>query len=193
MRQLYRQLDKTQEWAENNYYQLPIAAQNGVLVPVNAFWRDYAAQDPKLPFRSTHIAEASTNFTEMMFALSVLDLPFRSVEHEATFNGAQLVLSTKSPLIVFHEEIRGAEPAAGDTPILVSQNFFRLDDRYRLVNNQQVDKYVTDEFLVQTVYGCQVVVTNPTSSPQKLTVLLQVPQGAIPVLNGQSRAACRWT
>ena len=66
--------------------QLPIAAQNGDLVPVNAFWRDYAAQDPKLPFRSTHIAEASTNFTEMMFALSVLDLPFRSVEHEATFN-----------------------------------------------------------------------------------------------------------
>ena len=89
VRQLYRQLDKTQEWAENNYYQLPIAAQNGALVPVNAFWRDYAAQDPKLPFRSTHLAEASTNFTEMMFALSVLDLPFRSVEHEATFNGAQ--------------------------------------------------------------------------------------------------------
>ena len=96
-----------------------------------------------------------------------------------------MVLSAKSPLIVFHEEIRGAEPAASDTPILVNQNFFRLDDRYRVVNNQQVDKYVTDEFLVETVYGCQIVVTNPTSSPQKLTVLLQVPQGAIPVLNGQ--------
>ena len=81
---------------------------------------------------------------------------------------------------MFHEEIRAAEPAAGDTPILVSQNFFRLDDRYRIVNNQQVDKYVTDEFLVQTVYGCQVVVTNPTSSPQKLTLLLQIPQGAHP-------------
>ncbi|MHB8865606.1 MAG: hypothetical protein ACYC6N_24785, partial [Pirellulaceae bacterium] len=185
LRQLYRPLDKTQEWAENNYYQLPIAAQNGALVPVNAFWRDYAAQDPKLPFRSTHVAEAATNFTEMMFALSVLDLPFRSVEHDATFNGPQLVLSTKSPLIVFHEEIRGAEAAQSDTPILVAQNFFRLDDRYRVVNNQQVDKYVTEEFLVQTVYGCQIVVTNPTSSPQKLTLLLQVPEGAIPVLNGQ--------
>ncbi len=185
VRQLYRQLDKTQEWAENNYYQLPIAAQNGTLVPVNAFWRDYAAQDPQLPFRSTHIAEASTNFTEMMFALSVLDLPFRSADHAVTFHNAQLVLAAKSPLIVFHEEIRAAEPAAGETPILVSQNFFRLDDRYRVVNNQQVDKYVTDEFLVQTVYGCQVVVTNPTSAPQKLTLLLQVPQGAIPALNGQ--------
>ena len=130
------------------------------------------------------MAETAANFTEMMFALSVLDLPLRSVEHEMTFNGAQMILTAKSPLIVFHEEIRQAKPAEGETPILVSQNFFRLDDRYRIVNNQQVDKYVTDEFLVQTVYGCQIVVTNPTSSPQKLTLLLQVPQGSIPVLNG---------
>ncbi len=184
VRQLYRQLDKTQEWAENNYYQLPIAVQDGALLPVNSFWRDYAAQDPKLPFRSANVAETAANFTEMMFALSVLDLPLRSAEHEVTFNGAQMILTAKSPLIVFHEEIRRADPAAGETPILVSQNFFRLDDRYRIVNNQQVDKYVTDEFLVQTVYGCQVVVTNPTSSPQKLTLLLQIPQGTIPVLNG---------
>lgn len=182
LRPLYRQLDKTQEWAENNYYQRPIAEQHGTLIPVNAFWRDYAAQDPKLPFRSPHVAEATANFSEMMFALSVLDLPFRSASHETTFNGAQLILSTGSPMIVFHEEIREARAAEGDTPILVTQNFFRLDDRYRIVNSQQVDKYVTDEFLVQTVYGCQVVVTNPTSSPQKLTLLLQIPAGAIPVL-----------
>ncbi|MHB8861931.1 MAG: hypothetical protein ACYC6N_05975 [Pirellulaceae bacterium] len=184
IRQLYRQLDKTQEWAENNYYQLPIALQNAALVPVNPFWRDYAAQEPQQPFRSTNVAEAAANFTEMMFALSALDLPLRSAEHEVTFNGPQMILTAKSPLIVFHEEIRRAELAADETPILVSQNFIRLDDRYRYVNNQQVDKYVTDEFLVQTVYGCQIVVTNPTSSPQKLTLLLQIPQGTIPVLNG---------
>jgi len=41
------------------------------------------------------------------------------------------------------------------------------------------DKYVSDEFLTHVVYGCQVVVTNPTSSRQRLDVLLQVPQGAI--------------
>lgn len=183
--QLFRQLDQTQEWAENNYYHLPIAQQNGALVPVNAFWRDYAAQDPQRPFRSTHVAEACGNFTEMMFALSVLDLPLHSVEQDATFDGTQMILTAKSPLLAFHEEIRAAAPAPDQPPILVSQNFFRLDDRYRIVNNQQVDKYVTEEFLVETVYGCQIVVTNPTSAPQKLTVLLQVPQGAIPVLNGQ--------
>jgi uncharacterized protein (UPF0332 family) len=44
---------------------------------------------------------------------------------------------------------------------------------------------VTDEFLVHTVYGCQVVATNPTSSRQKLDVLLQIPRGAIPVLKNR--------
>ena len=29
-------------------------------------------------------------------------------------------------------------------------------------NGEQVDKFVTEEFLVGVVYGCQVVVTNPT-------------------------------
>jgi hypothetical protein len=67
----------------------------------------------------------------MMFALSVLDLPLRSVEHEVTFNDVQLVLTAKSPAIVFHEEIRPADPLEDATPVLVSQNFFRLDDRYR--------------------------------------------------------------
>ena len=51
---------------------------------------------------------------------------------------------------------------------------------------QQRDKFVTQEFLVHTVYGCQVVITNPTSSPQKLDVLLQIPVGALPVLNSQA-------
>ncbi len=82
-----------------------------------------------------------------------------------------------SPMVVFHEEIRpSAAPEAG-SKVLVSQNFFRHGDRYRHVGNEKVDKFVTDEFLVHTVYGCQVVVTNPTSSPQKLDVLLQIPEG----------------
>ena len=35
------------------------------------------------------------------------------------------------------------------------------------------ETFVTGEFLIHTVYGCQVVVTNPTSSRQKLAVLVR--------------------
>src|SRR5207249_9314296 len=65
------------------------------------------------------------------------------------------------------------------------QNFYRLGDRYREENGEKIDKFVTGEFLVQTVYGCQVVVTNPTSARQRLSVLIQLPVGAVPVSNGQ--------
>lgn len=185
-KQLYQQLDKTQEWVENNYYHLPIERHTADLVTANAFWNDYAAHDGQRPFFSRHVGEASRSFTEMMFALAVLDLPFRAGEHVTTFQDARMTLQAASPLVVFHEEIRPAKLAADKTPLLVSQNFFRQDDRYRHENNLQYDKFVTDEFLVGTVYGCQVIVTNPTSSPMQLDVLLQVPLGAIPVLNGQA-------
>jgi len=66
----------------------------------------------------------------------------------------------------------------------VSQNFFALDDRYRYEGNQRADKFVTEEFRTRRVYGAQVVLTNPTSSRRKVDVLLQIPEGAVPVLNG---------
>jgi hypothetical protein len=184
-RQLYRKLDKTQEWVENNYYKLPIAQQNAQLVQVNGFWNDYAAHDPKTPFYSTNLTEASRNFTEMMFALSVLDLPMEGETPETKFDGAHLTLTARTPLVVFREEVLPAKKIAEDTPILVSQNFFRRDDRYRFDGNQRLDKYVTEEFLFHTVYGCQIVVTNPTSSPRKLDLLLQIPVGSMPVLGGR--------
>jgi len=187
VRQYYQKLDKTQEWAENNYYHLPIEKQTADLITVSAFWRDYAERDAKkgVPFRSRNFAEASRSFPEMLFALAVLDLPFKAEEHQSEFDQAKMTLTTGSPIVVFHEEVKPAEPVDEQTPILVSQNFFRHGDRYRHVDGERLDKFVTDEFLIHTVYGCQVVVTNPTSSRQKLDVLLQVPLGAIPVMNGQ--------
>lgn len=85
--------------------------------------------------------------------------------------------------MIVHEQIKATDGLVKDLPILVSQNFFKHDDRYRTVNGQREDKFVSDEFLLHTVYGCQVVLTNPTSSTRKLNLLFQVPQGAIPVLS----------
>jgi len=186
LRQLYRKLEKTREWAENNYYHLTIDQQNGGLVTVNGFWADYAQHDPEKPFLSRHFAEASRNFPEMLLALAVLDLPFEAEKHESRFDGNAMTFVPGSPAVVFHEELRPAAAAAAGARVLVSQNFFRHGDRTRQENGETIDKYVTEEFLVHTVYGCQVVITNPTSARQKLSVLLQIPEGALPVLNSQA-------
>jgi hypothetical protein len=185
LRQLFRKLDPTMEWAENNYYKLLIGQQVADLVPVNPFWADYASHEGDGPFLSRHIPAASRNFTEMMFALAVLDLPFTAAKHEVKFEGGKMTLTPASRLIAFHEEVRPADGPGGQFPILVSQNFYRPGDRFREQNGEKYDKFVTGEFIVHTVYGCQVVVTNPTSSRQKLSVLVQMPVGSIPLAGGR--------
>ncbi len=185
LRQLYRKLDKTREWAEDNYYHLTMDQQTAELVTVNAFWKDFATHDPSAPFLSRNMAEASRNFPEILLALAVLDLPFEAPEHESKFDGTRMTLIPGGPLVVFHEEIQPSAGPTGAAQLLVSQNFFRYGDRQRVENGETVDKFVTDEFLIHTVYGCQVVVTNPTSTRQRLNVLIQIPRGSIAVLNGK--------
>jgi hypothetical protein len=184
--QLYRKVDATQEWAENNYYHLPIAQQLAGLVPISDFWYDYARHDGRAPFLSQYLADASKNFTEMMFAISVLDLPFAAGKHEVKFDRGQMTFAAANTAVAFHEEVRATGPAAGNVQILVSQNFYRQGDRYRDENGERFDKFITNEFVIHTVYGGQVVVTNPSPSRQKLAVLIQIPVGAIPVGNGQN-------
>lgn len=190
LRQFYRKLEQTREWAENNYYHLPIEQQNQELVTVNKFWNDFAARDSEKPFYSKHLSEASRNFTEIMFALAVLDLPFKAAANEdgTTIDGNKLTLTPTAPVILFHKEIKEAAAAGQSTQLLVSQNFFRQGDRYIEGNGERRDKFVTDEFLTATVYGCQIVVTNPTSSVQRLELMQQIPVGAIAVSNSKATA-----
>lgn len=186
---LYRRLESTKELAENNYYRLPIESQTRELVGVNPFWSDYAQRESGRPFLSKHLTAATGNFTEMILALSVLDLPFSVEPNEdgVSLDKGRLTLKPSAVQILFHKEVREAAAAGQGTgsPLLVSQRFFRADDRYQEVNGEKADKFVEDEFLTGIVYGCQVVVTNPSSSRQRLDVLQQIPSGAIPVKGGK--------
>src|SRR5581483_2496769 len=114
-RQYFRRIGPTKEWAENNYYHLPLSKQDASLIPVNAFWTDFADWDGKSPFLSTHVSEASRNFAEMMFALSVLDLPFDAPKHVTRTENGQFTLTAGGRLLAFHEQITPAEAAAGQT------------------------------------------------------------------------------
>lgn len=181
-RRFYQSLDATKEWAESNYYRLAIAEQNANLVLLNPFWADWARHQGDGPFRSQHFAQAARNVTEAVLALALLDLPFTSPEHKLEVVNQAIKVQPAGPIILVHEQIEKAtSPDDAASKILVSQNFFRADDRHRVVAGQQVDKFVTDEFLTHVVYGGHIVVTNPTSTAQKLDLLIQIPTGALPV------------
>ena len=87
-------------------------------------------------------------------------------------------------MLLFHQEIREAKNAKDARDILLSQNFYRADSRYLNEGGERLDNFVKDEFLKQIAYGCQVVITNPTSSVRKLRYRAQIPTGAIPLQNG---------
>lgn len=185
IRQYYQAIEKTQEWAENNYYKLPIHSQGASLVTVNAFWKDYAAHQGHAPFLSQHFTQATRNFTEMMFALSVLDLPFQAPQHTVTTKQASVSIKSAGEFVVFFKAIQETEPPKTKTPILVSQNFYDQSQPYQYIRGTRVERYVTDEFLARKIYGCQIVVTNPTGTRQKLELLYQIPKGSMPVTNGR--------
>ena len=99
----------------------------------------------------------------MMFALAVLDLPFEAGKHDVAVRRPQDdAHARRAPTSSFHEEVSPADGSGGQaSPILVSQNFYRHGDRFREENGEQLDKFVTGEFVVHTVYGCQVVRHQP--------------------------------
>lgn len=191
VRPFFRRIGPTKEWAENNYYRRPIAEQDARLITINAFWRDFAAWDRKGPFFSRAFVEASRSFPEMMLALGALDLPFAAPKHETRTHDGQFTLTSGGVALAFHKEIQPARPAGAQGELLVSESFFRQGDRHRMEGNRQLDKYVTEEFLTGVVYGANVVVTNPTSSPLEIDLLLQIPHGALAVSSSKATSSRR--
>ena len=187
---LYQTLDRTKEYAENNYHELPIEAQLANLVGPRGFWADFASTPAAELLRTDNLTEPTENFTEIMFALSVLDLPFESGEQDVEVADGVLTLTASQPTFVFHQEIQPAD-VSKQAPVLVSQNFFNSTDRYEQVDGQRREKYVAEEFLAGQVYGGHVVVTNPTASQRRLDLLVQIPVGAMPVQNGQATKTVR--
>ena len=183
-RALYRGPDATREWIESDYWHRRPEDARPDLVPPDAFWLDFAEADPAAPFVSPNVIDATASLTEMLLALAFLDLPFAAGEHETTIDGARMTLAAGSPLLLVRQELREAAPLPDAPGLLVSQELYRLDERYAYENGQRRDRFVGDELLAGVPYGSQVVLTNPTSSSLSLELLLQVPSGAVPVNRG---------
>ncbi|MBL8754252.1 MAG: hypothetical protein JNK15_13200, partial [Planctomycetes bacterium] len=165
-RPLYRAVAKTKLLVEHNWFHRTMQASTADVVTPNRFWADYATAPAGQPFVSSALVEATGSCLEMMLALAVLDLPFTPGKHEITADGDARTLKAATPLLLVRKEVTPAERAEGGAPMLLGQNFFRLDDRFETVNGERRDRFVTGEFVVDVPYGCQVVVTNPTSTPR---------------------------
>jgi hypothetical protein len=110
----YQTVEKTREWAETHYLEVPLAQLGPELIPANEFWCDLARSGGG-PFLSPHLALASSSFAEVMLALAVVDLPFAAPAPEVTVEAGRLRMRPKTPMLVFHEQLRPAAAPSGRT------------------------------------------------------------------------------
>ncbi len=176
---MFRAADKTQEWAEHNWWHQTPADSNADLVAPNRFWRDLASHRGASSFLSPWLGLAVTSFAESMCALAVIDLPFVAGSHAITAAGPRLTIVSASNTLAGSSQIVDGTLVESGPPLVVGQTYVRADDRYRYVDGEQIDKYVDGAFISGVVYTCQVVLANPTSTRQRIAALVQIPKGSI--------------
>jgi hypothetical protein len=177
---MFRAADKTQEWAENNWWHKTPAESGAAMIAPNRLWRDLALHDQGA-FLSPSLGLATTSFAEAMCALAVCDLPFLAGQHAYVPDGPRLTITSASNALLGSSQIVDGELVTSGPPLVVGQSYVRTDDRQQWVDGEQVDKYVEGAFLAGVVYTCQVVIANPSSSRQRIAALVQIPRGSMPL------------
>lgn len=180
---MFRPTDKTQEWAEHNWWHRTPAESTAAMIGVNRLWRDLAHhKDPAGGgFLSPWLGLATGSFAEAMCALAVTDLAFVPPPHTITTDGPRLTIGAAGPALAGTSQLVDGELVAGGAPLVVGMSYVRADDRHDWQDGAQVDKYVDGPLAVGVVYTCQVVLANPTSSRQRVAALVQIPRGSIAV------------
>ena len=178
---MYHELEATQEYVETRYYGLQLGSSQSVIRP-SPFWADALASAlQEQPFLSSHFAYESWSSTGGILALALLDLPLLSSEHGLRAGqGREATLKAASNLLLFRKQVKSAA-FDQQRSVLVAQRFFDPAEQFTYNDkNQKVEKPV-EEFTVRHVYACQVILTNVSSVNQGLSVMWQLPAGALPV------------
>ncbi len=177
---LFRAADRTQEWAEHNWWRRTPAQSGPEMIRVHRLWRDLAHHTGG-PFLSPALGLAADSFAEAMCALAVTDLPFVAPAHAIVPEGPRLTIDSAGPALAGTSQIVDSALVTGGAPLVVGTSYVRADDRHDWSSGEQVDKYVDGPLVAGVVYTCLVVLANPTSSRQRVSALIQIPRGSMPV------------
>ncbi|HEX7840349.1 MAG TPA: hypothetical protein VF469_22880, partial [Kofleriaceae bacterium] len=181
---MFRPADKTQEWAEHNWWHRTPAQSDAAMIGPSRLWRDLAHHTAG-PFLSPALGLATGSFAEAMCALAVTDLPFVAPRHAITAEGPRLTIAAAGNALAGSSQLVSGELVSGGAPLVVGMSYVRADDRQDWSGGEPVDKYALGPLATGVVYTCQVVLANPTSARQRVSALVQIPRGSIAVGGGR--------
>lgn len=111
--EVYQEVDKTKKYAEMQYYNVKDRKQDLNLVRPNHFWIDYlsylVSENRQKPFVTVNFKYATNSYTELIAALSVIDIPFAQGLHEYKKSDNGLDIVAGDSMLVYHKEIMEAE------------------------------------------------------------------------------------
>jgi len=183
IRQGFKELENTKEYCERHYYKKTHSPH----FDFNPFWSDLAThiieKGLNVPFLTQNFIHANSSHTEMLAVLSFMGLPFKAGSHNyKNHEGRGVTIEGGSDAVVLHKEI--SEGKADLKPeILISQRFFDPKDRYTQQEDDpgvEIEKEV-DQYVINKIYGCKVTVTNVSVASQEVQILIEIPEGSIPV------------
>jgi hypothetical protein len=93
-------------------------------------------------------------------------MPSTAGKHTVNAGRVQFSFQAGSPALIFHREVKETPVVASS--ISVTQTYFDPADPFEEVDGERVDRYIQSEFLPARVYGCRTVLTNVSSTHQKV-------------------------
>ncbi|KAK2944335.1 putative Actin-binding protein [Blattamonas nauphoetae] len=202
----FKQIDCTREYRESTYFE--ISNPSSRLIPWNRFWRDFAVytledaaegkrtvqKPPRPPFLSPSIIDCSTSFTEAACAVALSDLSVKRDQLKIDVvdqNGVkQGRIDATVPALLFVAQTKAVVNDGTDNELdqnlIVQQSLLDEADSTAVdEDGQTVIKYIrTGRVHPCHIYACDTIITNTTNRTIELEVLVQIPQGAIPVQSG---------
>ena len=171
----YTESCETKEYKETHYYR---RAYGGMAsISQNMFLADFAThtvENPTKPFLSANFTSCSIGLSSILSAAALLEVPFQGGEHGYKSVGERShEIKAASNFVIFKKAVRQS-PAKIQTSLLLGQ-------RYLEANRAGGEDFEVQEFLPRKVYRGQAVITNISSKSMEFNVLVQVPQGSLPV------------
>ena len=184
--QLFKESGKTKEYCETQYFNKVFKNSNNssLIKPTNffadlaLFWSENIDSERNIGFKSENILTKPDNITEFMFMLAVLDLEEKTLPQSQKLTkdkGLGLTIEVNTNAYLLTKEINEAE--------------LNIDNKYSIIlaqmafedNRQDKEENEVTKFLTGRRYLLKTIVTNISPDNIICEVLMQIPDGSIPV------------
>ncbi|KAI7872019.1 hypothetical protein BDF14DRAFT_1755353 [Spinellus fusiger] len=172
----YKCVETTSEWFEREYY----SDSENPPARVNQFWIDYLKSSGSV-FLSGNFLSASGSFTQAIFALALINLPFHTHSqwsYEERYGSKTASIVSLTPSIVFHRRLQTCSLPPTNPTILVGQGLFIKQAQYN--DSDTVEMIEFSKLRTATEYAWHLSVSNISSEPCVCEATLQIPFGAVP-------------